>query len=306
MTRFQVVSSIVILALPALAQTPPAPTVDRVNFPQGYQQTFTKLLTFDRIDNGQIRVIWGNALAANTPWWEPYPYGAVLLFESYGSQRDAQNNLVLDANGRLIPTTVATVFVQRKERGFGEAYGPNRNGEWEYMSYRPDGTAANAPTTTGACAVCHIQAGPQNDYIFRRQDFANPFNPTGSSGAAPSATMSRYKFVPGDMTVAKGTTVTWYNDDQVEHVITSPNGNFNSGSMFTGSSFAQKFDTVGDFEIRCTLHAGMRARVRVTADQAAAGASQERRLRREAAPEAQALGGMLSGKAMGVQVPAGH
>lgn len=249
---------------PAFGQTPPAPTVDRVGFPQGYQQTFTKLLQFDRSDNGQIRVIYGNALAANTRWWEPYPYGAVLLFESWGSQRDAQNNLVYDGNGRLIPTALTTLFVQRKERGFGEAYGPNRNGEWEYMSYRPDGTAANAPTTTGACAVCHVLAGPQNDYIFRRQDFANPYNPNGSSGASPTATISRYKFVPGDISVPKGATVTWYNDDVVEHNITSPDASFNSGSMFSGASFGFKFDTAGEYEIRCTIHAGMRAKVKVT------------------------------------------
>jgi len=39
------------------AQAPPAPTSDRVGFPANYQRTFKKLLTFDRPDNGQIRVI---------------------------------------------------------------------------------------------------------------------------------------------------------------------------------------------------------------------------------------------------------
>jgi len=71
------------------AQAPPAPTVDRVGFPANYQTTFTKLLTFDRPDNGQIRVIWANPVAAATPFWEPYPYGSVLLFESWTSKRDA-------------------------------------------------------------------------------------------------------------------------------------------------------------------------------------------------------------------------
>jgi len=35
----------------------PAPTVDRVGFPANYQSTFTRMLTVDRSDNGQIRVI---------------------------------------------------------------------------------------------------------------------------------------------------------------------------------------------------------------------------------------------------------
>jgi plastocyanin len=246
-----------------IGQAPPAPTVDRVGFPINYQSTFVKLLQFDRVDNGQIRVIYGNALAANTPWWEPYPYGSVLLFESWSSRRDTQNNLLFDEDGRLIPNQMTTLFVQRKERGFGEAYGPNRNGEWEYMSYRPDGTAANPPATTGACAVCHLQVGPQNDYIFRRSSFSNPFNPNGSSGAPPTATMSRYSFILGNLTVGKGTTVTWYNDDEVEHQIFSPTAGFHSDSMFTGNSYSFRFKEAGEHEIRCRIHPGMRARVTV-------------------------------------------
>jgi plastocyanin len=240
-----------------------APAVDRVGFPADYKQTFTKLLQFDRADNGQIRVIWGNALAAGTPWWEPYPYGSVLLFEAWTSKRDAQGGASLDEKGRLIPDQLTTVFVQRKERGFGEAYGSNRNGEWEYVAYMPNGTVATAPQNTAACAVCHIQAGPPADYVFRRRDFANPFNPGGASGAGPRATMSRYAFVPGDLTVKRGTTVTWYNDDEVAHQITSPHAGFGSDPMFTGASYGYKFNQPGTYEVRCTIHPGMRSRVTV-------------------------------------------
>src|SRR5438046_4473178 len=100
------------------AQAIPGPTVDRVGFPANYRTTFSQLLTVDRPDNGQIRVIWGNQVAANTPWWERYPYGSVLLFESFTSKRDAANNLLLDESGRLIPDTLSTIFVKRKEVGF--------------------------------------------------------------------------------------------------------------------------------------------------------------------------------------------
>src|SRR5437764_1389566 len=108
-------------------QALPAPTVDRVGFPANYRTTFSKLLTVDRPDNGQIRVIWGNQVAANTPWWERYPYGSVLLFESFTSKRDAANNLLLDESGRLIPDTLSTIFVKRKEVGFGVDYQGIRN-----------------------------------------------------------------------------------------------------------------------------------------------------------------------------------
>src|SRR5437762_1523317 len=101
------------------AQAIPAPTVDRVGFPVGYQNTFTQMLTVDRPDNGQIRVIWANEKAASANWWEKFPYGSVLLFESWTSKRDANGNLLFDEKGRLIPDTLSTIFVKRKEAGFG-------------------------------------------------------------------------------------------------------------------------------------------------------------------------------------------
>lgn len=92
--------------------------MDRVGF----------FLTVDRPDNGQIRVIGGKAAAAATPWWVRYPAGSVLLFESWTSKRDAAGNFLLDERGRLAPDVLGTIFVKRKEQGFGEAYTTTRNG----------------------------------------------------------------------------------------------------------------------------------------------------------------------------------
>lgn len=240
-------------------QAIPAPTVDRVGFPENYQTTFTKLLTVDRPDNGQIRAIWANQVASRTPWWEPYPYGSVILFESWTSKRDSAGNFLLDENGRLVPDALTTLFVKRKEPGFGEAYAQNRNGEWEYVAYRPDGSTQTTAQNTGACAVCHLQGGPPNDWTFRRRQFSG-----AGSGIAPQATMVQYSFVPLDLTVRKGTVVTWQNNDDIEHDLTITDLGIRSGIMQTGNTYSQRLDKAGDFEIRCTIHSGMRARVRVT------------------------------------------
>src|SRR5262245_24281904 len=130
------------------AQTLPAPTMDRVGFPAGYQTSFTKLLTVDRPDNGQIRVIYGNSMV---PWWRPFPYGSVLLFESWTPKRNTDGSFLFDGDGRLVPDTLGTIFVMRKEVGFGADYTQTRNGEWEYVAYRPDGSTATTPQTSGAC-----------------------------------------------------------------------------------------------------------------------------------------------------------
>jgi plastocyanin len=63
--------------------------------------------------------------------------------ETYGVIEDANGNPILDANGRFMPNSnPPTVFVQRKEKGFGVDYGVIRNGAWEYVAYRPDGSGA--------------------------------------------------------------------------------------------------------------------------------------------------------------------
>jgi len=241
------------------AQPIPAPTVDRVGFPTGYTTTFTKLLTVDRPDNGQIRVVWGNAQAAATPWWAGYPYGSVLLFESWTSKRDSAGNLLFDENGRLIPDTLGTLFVKRKEQGFGEAYTTTRNGEWEYVAYRPDGTVQTAPQNSGACAACHLQGGPTRDWTFRRQQFG-----ASGGGAIPKVVMNQYAFIPGDITVKKGTTVIWRNDDDIEHHIWVPELAVNSDTLYHSATYSARFDDAGEYTVRCLVHAGMRAKVTVT------------------------------------------
>jgi len=216
------------------------------------------MLTVDRSDNGQIRVIWANQVAASTPWWESYPYGSVILFESWTSKRDDSNNLLLDESGRLIPNTLTTIFVKRKEPGLGEDYRQNRNGEWEYVAYCPDGSTQTPPQNSGACAVCHLQAGPPADWTFRRRSFS-----VNGGGLIPQATMSQYSFIPRDLTVKKGTVVTWHNNDEIEHDLSIPDLGIRSGIMQNGNTYTQTLDQVGEFDIRCTIHSGMRARVKV-------------------------------------------
>jgi hypothetical protein len=55
----------------------------------------------------------------------------------------------------------------RREKGFGEAYGKNRTGEWEYVEYRADKSYITAPQKSFACAECHVKAGRERDFVYR-------------------------------------------------------------------------------------------------------------------------------------------
>ena len=50
---------------------------------------------------------------------------------------------------------------------------------------------------------------------------------------------------------------------EIEHDLTIRDLGIRSGIMQYGNTHSAKLDTLGDFEIRCTIHSGMRARVKV-------------------------------------------
>ena len=55
----------------------------------------------------------------------------------------------------------------RKEQGFGVEYRENQSGEWEYVSFLPDGSYATPPADSGACAQCHhLFATEKRDWVF--------------------------------------------------------------------------------------------------------------------------------------------
>jgi plastocyanin len=254
-------------------QTLPAPTVDRVGFPAGYRDTFTKLYTFDNYQNRQIRVVYGNSVAASvdpgTPW--NFPYGSIILFESYTVQEDAAGEPLFDANGRFIPNNFTTVFVMRKEQGFGADYKELRNGEWEYVSYTPDGAPATLPSASGSCALCHLTGGSlalsdaskdwgaQWDYVFRPNLYFG-----GGTGAVPKGVMQHYVFAPATIHAQPGETVTVYNDDQLLHHIVADDASFDTGVMSPGGSFTMTAGAPGTVvSYHCTIHSRMKGKMLV-------------------------------------------
>ncbi len=82
-------------------------------------------------------------------------------------------------------------------------------------------------------------------------------------------------FAPKELTVAAGTTVTWTNEDTVEHTVTSgvkgkqgvpgvskgepdrPDGAFDRELAGRGESYSFTFDDPGTYEYFCRIHGGM-------------------------------------------------
>ena len=91
----------------------------------------------------------------------------------------------------------------------------------------------------------------------------------GRAGGTSAVTMKDTAFDPKALSVKKGTTVKWTNEDSVGHDVTKtggPSPEFKSGSpggMKKGDSYEHAFSTPGKVSYVCTVHPGMKGSVTV-------------------------------------------
>lgn len=84
-----------------------------------------------------------------------------------------------------------------------------------------------------------------------------------------SAAIKLFQFQPKEITVAKGSKVTWENGDDIEHSVTSgtpgkETGAFDSGFFKKGGTYSQTFETAGSFDYFCKRHPSMKGKIVVT------------------------------------------
>jgi amicyanin len=108
------------------------------------------------------------------------------------------------------------------------------------------------------------------------------FFPSSSSPSSPSRTNASsavsvslpngvgstqgLNFAPANVTVAKGGTVTWTNNDPVPHTVTAtswPSGasSFDSGNMNQNAVYTVTFTVDGTYQYKCTYHPWMHGTV---------------------------------------------
>jgi plastocyanin len=106
----------------------------------------------------------------------------------------------------------------------------------------------------------------------------------GCTGSGPSTTttptqvpgattvnIQNFAFNPASITVPKGTTVIWVNQDTADHqIINDAQGSIGEGTLFTsnslqkGAQYPFRFDTPGTYPYHCNIHPSMKATVIVT------------------------------------------
>ena len=97
----------------------------------------------------------------------PYPNGSVVVMEWATPRKAADGTPVTGADGLWEKGEVVRIDVMRREAGYGAAYGDKRAGEWEFASYKPDGSPFEPKIDAAACAACHRKPGTARDFVFR-------------------------------------------------------------------------------------------------------------------------------------------
>lgn len=83
-----------------------------------------------------------------------------------------------------------------------------------------------------------------------------------SAASTQNVDIKLFRFKPQQLTVAPGTTVTWTNQDDINHTVTSgtadkPGTPLNGKLATKGSTYSYKFDTPGEYPYFCDFHNSM-------------------------------------------------
>jgi plastocyanin len=90
--------------------------------------------------------------------------------------------------------------------------------------------------------------------------------PAACAAASPTpgaaVTIANFAFDPAELTVPVGTEVTWTNQDDVPHTVTSDDKTtFASPGLDTGDTFKFRFTKPGTYGYFCSIHPMMTAKV---------------------------------------------
>ena len=82
--------------------------------------------------------------------------------------------------------------------------------------------------------------------------------PALAEPATHTVVMKAMAFVPQTLTVTKGDTVVWVNEDLFSHTATAAGSGFDSGEVVPKKTFRYVADKRGTFAYVCTLHPTMK------------------------------------------------
>ncbi len=91
-----------------------------------------------------------------------------------------------------------------------------------------------------------------------------PQTPVVSSASQVTVEISNFDFIPRDLTVEAGTSVTWLNRDAVPHDAADVDGEWATAMLDLEEAGTLTFDSPDEYEYLCSIHPSMKATLTVT------------------------------------------
>jgi plastocyanin len=90
---------------------------------------------------------------------------------------------------------------------------------------------------------------------------STPGTTAGGGAGGAQVVMKNTAFDPATVTIKAGESVTWTNQDSMNHTVVADNGEFKSSDLGQGAIFSFKFDKAGTYPYNCSIHPSMKATV---------------------------------------------
>jgi plastocyanin len=78
---------------------------------------------------------------------------------------------------------------------------------------------------------------------------------------ASQVVIKDFMFAPMELRIKAGSSVTWVNQDDEPHTVVGDAGLFRSGALDTAMAFTFRFDKPGTYQVFCSIHPQMKARI---------------------------------------------
>jgi uncharacterized protein (TIGR02246 family) len=162
-------------ATPVAPAAAPAasPVADGAGLPAGYATRFKVLGETMHDERHGLTTVYANELVAAVAGGEVarYPDGSVILMEFAEPRFDGEDQLLRDGQGKPLKGPIRRIDLMRRVSATAQSQGASRAGDWEFASFRPDGTTLTSPANADQCAACHLNAGAEKDFVFRRRSW---------------------------------------------------------------------------------------------------------------------------------------
>lgn len=110
-------------------------------------------------------------------------------------------------------------------------------------------------------AVLHKNNSSSNNLSPRTGSQAGSSSQSATNG---TINIKNMMFTPSQITVTKGGTVTWTNNDNTTHTVVDDLSNVggpHSGDIAPGQTYSFTFNKTGSFQYHCSIHPSMRGTI---------------------------------------------